>query len=183
MLPHAKMRSLTLKASQRLLVPVASAATSYILRKSRSCQVVRDTSSLHEAMYRCWDGKNLDSPDHKSHVAYPTNGPALFSGTGTGGNCPSTHPVKIPQLMLEVSSPSPLRIPSSPLTPPRSSGTPPNSTTKPTGPPTAPSPSSCPQAIPRASGSTATTCLAGKTRACRKPWTTRKGVWARTAAR
>jgi hypothetical protein len=54
---------------------------------------------------RCWDGVNLDSPDHKSHVAYPTNGPALFSGTGTGGACPSTHPVKIPQVMLEVHSP------------------------------------------------------------------------------
>ncbi|KAH7077471.1 hypothetical protein BKA63DRAFT_266317 [Paraphoma chrysanthemicola] len=50
----------------------------------------------------CWDGVNLDSPDHKSHVAYPSNGPASFSGTGTGGACPSTHPVKIPQLMLEI---------------------------------------------------------------------------------
>jgi hypothetical protein len=55
----------------------------------------------------CWDGVNLDSPDHKSHVAYPTNGPALFSGTGTGGACPSTHPVKIPQVMLEVPYPLP----------------------------------------------------------------------------
>jgi hypothetical protein len=51
---------------------------------------------------RCWDGVNLDSPDHKSHVAYPTAGPATFSGSSTGGACPSTHPVKIPQLMLEV---------------------------------------------------------------------------------
>lgn len=52
--------------------------------------------------FSCWDGKNLDSPDHKSHVAYPSGGPAAFSGTGTGGACPSTHPVKIPQIMLEV---------------------------------------------------------------------------------
>jgi len=22
----------------------------------------------------CWDGKNLDSPDHRSHVAYPASG-------------------------------------------------------------------------------------------------------------
>jgi hypothetical protein len=51
---------------------------------------------------RCWDGKNLDSPDHKSHVAYPSNGPATFTGSSTGGNCPATHPVKIPQIMLEV---------------------------------------------------------------------------------
>ncbi|TLD19271.1 hypothetical protein PspLS_09949 [Pyricularia sp. CBS 133598] len=47
----------------------------------------------------CWDGKNVDSPDHKSHVlvAYPQQG--TFE---SGGACPSTHPVKIPQLMYEV---------------------------------------------------------------------------------
>jgi hypothetical protein len=48
----------------------------------------------------CWDGKNLDTPDHKSHVAYPTTGPANF--LSLGGSCPSTHPVRIPQLMYEV---------------------------------------------------------------------------------
>jgi uncharacterized membrane protein len=33
---------------------------------------------------QCWDGVRLDSPDHKSHMAYPRNG------------CPSTHPKAIP---------------------------------------------------------------------------------------
>jgi hypothetical protein len=33
-------------------------------------------------------------------VAYPTTGPANF--LSLGGNCPSTHPVRIPQLMYEV---------------------------------------------------------------------------------
>lgn len=47
----------------------------------------------------CWDGKNLDSPNHKDHVAYPTSGPSNFLSTG---NCPASHPVKIPQLMLEI---------------------------------------------------------------------------------
>jgi hypothetical protein len=49
----------------------------------------------------CWDGKNTDSVDHKSHVAYSS----VTSGAGnvgSNGNCPSTHPVKIPQVMLEV---------------------------------------------------------------------------------
>lgn len=32
----------------------------------------------------CWNGKDLDSPDHRSHMAY-----------SSGGRCPSTHPVKI----------------------------------------------------------------------------------------
>lgn len=45
----------------------------------------------------CWDGKNLDSPDHESHVAYPSSG-----NFDSGGSCPSTHPVKIPQVMYEV---------------------------------------------------------------------------------
>ena len=35
----------------------------------------------------CWDGDNLDSPDHTSHVAYPRN-----------DDCPETHPVRIPLL-------------------------------------------------------------------------------------
>jgi len=48
----------------------------------------------------CWDGKNLDSPDHKTHVAYPTSGPSTFDNDV--GACPSTHPVRIPQLMLEI---------------------------------------------------------------------------------
>ncbi|KAI1370847.1 hypothetical protein F4677DRAFT_437365 [Hypoxylon crocopeplum] len=45
----------------------------------------------------CWDGKNLDSPDHTSHVAYPSSG--TFESVGT---CPTSHPVRLPQLMYEV---------------------------------------------------------------------------------
>ncbi|EJD54381.1 WSC-domain-containing protein [Auricularia subglabra TFB-10046 SS5] len=42
----------------------------------------------------CWDGKNLDSPNHKSHVAYPDG---VDSGT-----CPKTHPVRLISLFFEV---------------------------------------------------------------------------------
>lgn len=44
----------------------------------------------------CWDGVNLDSPNHRDHVAYPESG--TFE---SGGPCPKTHPVKIPQILLE----------------------------------------------------------------------------------
>jgi len=44
----------------------------------------------------CWDGKHVDSADHKSHVAYPQGS---FESNGA---CPSTHPVKLPQLMYEI---------------------------------------------------------------------------------
>lgn len=35
----------------------------------------------------CWDGRNLDSPDHRSHMAFPSRDPDL-------GNlrCPASHP-------------------------------------------------------------------------------------------
>ncbi|KAJ3517488.1 hypothetical protein NLJ89_g481 [Agrocybe chaxingu] len=50
----------------------------------------------------CWDGVNLDSRDHKSHVAFMTgtvdSNRGLFFRNGT---CPSTHPVRIPLLFYE----------------------------------------------------------------------------------
>jgi hypothetical protein len=43
----------------------------------------------------CWDGVNLDSDDHSSHMAYASGGV-----TG-GGDCPSTHPVHLVSLFYE----------------------------------------------------------------------------------
>ena len=37
----------------------------------------------------CWNGRNLDSADHKSHMAYAVN-----------GGCPASHPVPVPTLEL-----------------------------------------------------------------------------------
>ncbi|CAA7260885.1 unnamed protein product [Cyclocybe aegerita] len=51
----------------------------------------------------CWDGVNLDSPDHRSHVAFMTG--KVDRNTGLilrSGTCPSTHPVRIPLLFYEV---------------------------------------------------------------------------------
>ncbi|KAL2129469.1 hypothetical protein VTI74DRAFT_7771 [Chaetomium olivicolor] len=45
----------------------------------------------------CWDGKNVDSSDHKSHIIYPKSG--SFESTGL---CPASHPVHLAQLMYEV---------------------------------------------------------------------------------
>jgi hypothetical protein len=40
---------------------------------------------------QCWNGRDLDSADHKSHMAYPSN-----------GRCPSTHPVAIPEISFNI---------------------------------------------------------------------------------
>jgi hypothetical protein len=39
----------------------------------------------------CWDGKHLDSPNHKDHVAY-----------GTDQGCPAGHPVRIPAITFDI---------------------------------------------------------------------------------
>lgn len=40
---------------------------------------------------QCWDGKNLSSPDNKSHMA-----------EATGSGCPSSHPVALPAISYEI---------------------------------------------------------------------------------
>ena len=44
---------------------------------------------LHVTFPSCWDGKNLDSANHQSHVAYPTR-----------GRCPSKFAHALPQISL-----------------------------------------------------------------------------------
>ena len=50
--------------------------------------------SLHVGFPNCWDGANLDSPDHKSHVVYPSR-----------GVCPADHPVALPRLIMRTEYP------------------------------------------------------------------------------
>lgn len=42
----------------------------------------------------CWDGRRLDSPDHRSHMAYARR-----------GSCPSSHPVELMRLVTRVTWP------------------------------------------------------------------------------
>ncbi len=41
---------------------------------------------------QCWNGTDLDSADHKSHMSHPR----------FNGNCPSSHPVLLPQITMHV---------------------------------------------------------------------------------
>jgi hypothetical protein len=51
---------------------------------------------LHVRFPSCWDGRRLDSPDHKSHMAYAVR-----------GSCPSTHPVAVPAIAQIYRYPTP----------------------------------------------------------------------------
>lgn len=73
-----------------------------------SCGLAKDTSPvplpceqspfllLRLRFDPCWDGTNLGSSDHRSHLA----------ALGSDGTCPEDHPVLIPQLQVEIRYPS-----------------------------------------------------------------------------
>lgn len=52
------------------------------------------TLHLHVRFPNCWDGARIDSPDHKSHMAYSVN-----------GVCPKSHPVAVPQITIVIQYP------------------------------------------------------------------------------
>ncbi len=61
-------------------------------------------------MPQCWDGVNLDSPDHKSHMSYgvpvlnkPVD-PAHPNWTHT--ECPITHPAVLPGISFQIAYPT-----------------------------------------------------------------------------
>jgi len=57
----------------------------------------RQCNTMRSEVYfpSCWDGKNLDSDDHKSHVSYPA------IGNFNGGVCPQSHPVALMSIFYE----------------------------------------------------------------------------------
>lgn len=52
----------------------------------------------------CWDGVNLDSPDHKSHVVDPsqTRVVAADGSSSFPWSCPADHPVRLPTISYNI---------------------------------------------------------------------------------
>jgi hypothetical protein len=60
-----------------------------------TCPAGRTTSlRLNVRFPDCWDGKHLDTPDHKSHMSYSSR-----------GRCDSAHPVAVPSITLVLQYP------------------------------------------------------------------------------
>jgi hypothetical protein len=60
-----------------------------------NCPAGQDLS-MHIIFPQCWDGVNLDSTNHKTHMAYPQ-----------GGACPTSHPIALPEITFNVHYPVP----------------------------------------------------------------------------
>ena len=65
-------------------------ASDHLTPEPRQCSS-RAPLAMRLTFPDCWDGENLDSVDHRRHVAYSIE-----------GACPRTHPVPIVQLILAV---------------------------------------------------------------------------------
>ncbi|GLY18143.1 DUF1996 domain-containing protein [Kineosporia rhizophila] len=100
------MRMIYGDASKQVKTPAGSRDAFYcsggpVEGKTRSTDgnwpVCGDGGTVHFMMRYpdCWDGKHLDSPDHKSHVAY-----------GSMGDCPKSHPVRIPAITKSIYYPT-----------------------------------------------------------------------------
>ena len=69
--------------------PGASGQFATIAEAAKACPVGARIGALVVSP-PCWNGRQLDSPDHRSHMAYPEQ-------DGYGHNaCPATHPYLIP---------------------------------------------------------------------------------------
>lgn len=72
-------------ASGDIIFKCGPGSTQNLIQPPASC-----ASGVMVISYRfpnCWNGRDLDSVDHISHMSYPVN-----------GRCPSTHPVNIPRV-------------------------------------------------------------------------------------
>ena len=79
-----------------------------VLSAERDTMIARSDRSpiaLRINFPQCWDGVHLDSPDHRSHLAYSVDTARHdnhFVGTPLspedGNGCPASHPVRIPQV-------------------------------------------------------------------------------------
>lgn len=63
----------------------------YGWKKSIPACVVGETMQMLIRFPQCWDGKNLDSADHKSHMAHTNKATK---------SCPASHPIGMPEIAL-----------------------------------------------------------------------------------
>lgn len=88
-----EQRALGFNCLNYLKAPEGSLDRHYLPDKAYLDQNCRDGIRIELMFPSCWNGKDLDSDDHKAHVAYPD--------LVMDGGCPPGFPVKLPGLFYE----------------------------------------------------------------------------------
>lgn len=94
--PNARTRQEAIKYRQLTYTCLETMGTRFPETKDFPQKACKSGIMVNVRFPTCWDGKNLDSKDHMSHMSYPANG--TFESYGP---CPASHPVRTPQLMYE----------------------------------------------------------------------------------
>lgn len=104
-LPNTRTQTHSEQSNQAILYETGGVGEMYGFPK-----VLQGRLQLNVRFPSCWDGKNLDSPDHRSHVRIATaqsfhkykltvpfqmSYPDPTKGDTQGGMCPSTHPIAL----------------------------------------------------------------------------------------
>ena len=83
-------RNESFTANQRLGWSCGGSGTSYNKSNRIPNNCGSDPVNAYIQFPFCWDGRNLDSSDHISHMAYVND----------NQSCPSSHPVRLPQISI-----------------------------------------------------------------------------------
>jgi hypothetical protein len=83
-------RNESFTANQRLGWSCGASGTSYNKSNRIPNNCGSDPINAYIQFPFCWDGKNLDSSDHMSHMAYVND----------NQSCPASHPVRLPQITI-----------------------------------------------------------------------------------
>jgi Domain of unknown function (DUF1996) len=88
--------------TERSLRALRGALRRYVASDGTELPICSPEDELEGAVRfpECWDGRNLDSADHASHMAY-----ARSARPGGAKVCPSSHPVPVPKLGLQIRYP------------------------------------------------------------------------------
>ncbi len=92
------------KSAGRFMCENSSGASQWLPTMKRAVDTGRctpgGTMRYEIAFDYCWDGKNLDSADHRSHVSAP----AQLQQPPFTWKCPATHPVTLPVVSYQMAA-------------------------------------------------------------------------------
>jgi hypothetical protein len=85
------------------VIPVTTETAAVVIEKGTFIPPCPGGTKMWQVIYfpECWNGVDLDSADHRSHMSYPTTRWDL-DPTGKIKSCPATHPVALPKISYEV---------------------------------------------------------------------------------
>ncbi|KAI6377537.1 hypothetical protein MCOR25_002519 [Pyricularia grisea] len=92
--PDLQQRAIGFNCLNYAKAPEGSLYRHYLPDKSYLDANCADGVRFEMMFPSCWNGKDTDSADHRSHVAYPD--------LVMTGNCPSTHPTRLISLFYEI---------------------------------------------------------------------------------